>query len=357
MTDTIEKFTIVDKVERGYTKIPNAVLQDPNLTDSAKLVLFFLLSISQGFQPTIRKIAKTLNMTEKKVQRAIAVLKSSGYISVVRIKDGSLYGGMQWRISNFPGTFTGGSKQAHMDKNDHIYMDKIDPICVDKNDVVENVQICADKINSIGMDKNDVVENDVVDGVHISEQPIGQQLTSEQTNFVNDQSNQLLPLQPTGDEDEEGSSQGVQGKSFGSGSSGAKAPSLGDKNRGAGEQVISQTEYLFRQLREKYPPHRLGDYAIGLKAFQSIPDINMVYPEIIQGLENWKQSESWSNEDGRYVPGLAKFLNERKWKTPPIWNNNAGGTNDYANSDTRKAVAQKWHQLETRNNLTIGEGE
>lgn len=349
MADKIEKFTIVDNVERGYTKTPNAVLQDPNLTDSAKLVLFFLLSISHGFQPTIRKIAKTLNMTEKKVQRAIAVLKSSGYISVVRIKDGSLYGGMQWRISNFPGTFTGGSEQTHVDKNDPIY--------VDKNDVVENVQTCVDKINSICMDKNDVVENDVVDGVHISEQPIGQQPISEQTNFVNDQSNQLLPLQPTGDEDEEGSSQGVQGKSFGSGSLGAKAPSLGDKNSRAGEQVISQTEYLFRQLREKYPPHRLGDYAAGLKAFQGIPDINTAYQGIMQGLESWKQSESWRNEDGRYVPNLAKFLNERKWKTPPIWNNNANGANDYANSEAYKEGAELWRQIEERIRTASSEGD
>ena len=168
-----------------------------------------------------------------------------------------------------------------------------------------------------------------------------------------------LPLlqTPTEDEVEEVPSQWVKGENFGLGSSEAKASPLQGKSQGGSEQVISSVEYMFRQLREKYPPHRLGDYAAGLKAFQSIPDINMVYPEIIQGLENWKQSESWSNEDGRYVPGLAKFLNERKWKTPPIWNNNAGGTNDYANSDTRKAVAQKWHQLETRNNLTIGEGE
>lgn len=347
MTDRIEKFAIVDKIEKGYTRIPNATMQDPNLTDSAYRVLSFLLSINKGFNPTIKKIAKSLHMTEKKVQRAITLLKSTGYISVKRYKNGSLYGGIQWQISNFPGHF-------NTDKNNHIY--------VDKNDVVENVQTCTYKINPTCTDKNDQTctdKNDVVENVHISQQPIGQQPSNVNNHQMSNTNECQLPLlqTPTEDAVEEVSSQWVKGENFGLGSSEAKASPLQGKSQGNSEQVISQTEYLFRQLREKYPPHRLGDYAAGLKAFRSIPDINMVYPEIIQGLENWKQSESWSNEDGRYVPGLAKFLNERKWKTPPIWNNNASGTNDYANSDTRKAVAQKWHQLETRNNTTIGEGE
>lgn len=357
-------FIIVDKVDQSYTKQPNAILRDPDLTDAAVRVLCFLLSISKEFNPTIKKIAKTLHMSEKKVQRALTLLKNTGYISISRVKNGSLYGGMKWQVSHFHGHFNPIREdnseiiQETTDKNDHIY--------VDKNDWVENDQICMDKNDQIHMDKNDIVENvpiqqdkiNYVENDHISQLPIGQQTTD--VNYQGQLPEYQLPLlqQTAQAPDVEEVFQRSSSGSFSSESSSeANASPLQGKKPGQGEQVISQTEYLYQQLRNKYPPHRLGDYADGFKAFQSIPDIATVYPEIVRGLESWKQSESWSNEDGRYVPGLVKFLNERKWKIPPTWNNSASGTNNYANSDARKAVAEKWHQLETQSYITDSIGD
>ena len=123
-----ELFIIVDQIEQGYTKQPNAILKDPELTDAAVRVLYFLLSITKGFHPTTKKIAKTLHMSEKKVQRALTLLKDTGYISITRVKTGSLYGGMQWRVSNYHGHFNPISEdnseiiQETTDKNDHIYV-------------------------------------------------------------------------------------------------------------------------------------------------------------------------------------------------------------------------------------------
>lgn len=48
------------------------------------------------------------------------------------------------------------------------------------------------------------------------------------------------------------------------------------------------------------------------------PDFNTVI-EIMAGLEAWKKSERWTEQNGRFIPGAAKFLREREayWGNPP----------------------------------------
>ena len=35
------------------------------------------------------------------------------------------------------------------------------------------------------------------------------------------------------------------------------------------------------------------------------------------GLEAWIRSEQWQKEDGRFIPGAAKFIRNRLWENPP----------------------------------------
>lgn len=48
------------------------------------------------------------------------------------------------------------------------------------------------------------------------------------------------------------------------------------------------------------------------------PDYNTAI-KIMTGLEAWKKSERWTEQNGRFIPGAAKFLREREayWGNPP----------------------------------------
>ncbi|MCP5534257.1 MAG: helix-turn-helix domain-containing protein [Akkermansiaceae bacterium] len=38
---------------------------------------------------------------------------------------------------------------------------------------------------------------------------------------------------------------------------------------------------------------------------------------IIEGLEGWKRSESWTKDNGQFVPGVHRWVNDRKWESIP----------------------------------------
>lgn len=38
---------------------------------------------------------------------------------------------------------------------------------------------------------------------------------------------------------------------------------------------------------------------------------------IIDALEAWKVSELWSKDGGQYVAGIHRWVNDRKWESPP----------------------------------------
>lgn len=317
----------------GWTKQPNAILKDKELTSDAKVIIYALLSISGDYHISESGIANTVNLSLDRVKKAIKLLKSTGYIEVTKVMNNHRLNGYMWKISDANGTyrkcnFRELENPATENPTDGISSDR--EIQRPKTRLTENLPTYKytegyEQINN---------ERRIDEQTESDERPHHQPDVEEVVGFQN-------PDSPS---------------SFTESSSEANASTPSSKNTGMGEQVITPTEFLYRQLRNNYPPHRLSDYASGLKAFQSIPDIVTVYQEIEQGLESWKRSENWSNEDGRYVPGLVKFLNERKWKTPPTWTNSTNGTYDYGNSDAYKADLAEWNRLVTRDRM-IDEGE
>lgn len=322
----------------GWTKQPNAILKDKDLTSDAKVIIYALLSISGDYHISESGIASTVNLSLGRVKKAIKLLKSTGYIEVTRVMNNHRLNGYMWKISDANGTF----RKCN-------FRELENPAT--ENPATENPTDGISSDRETQRPKTRQTENlptyKYTEGY---EQINNERRIDEQTEL-----DERLHHQPDVEE-VVGFQNPDPPSSFTESSSEANASPLSSKNTGMGEQVITQTEFLYRQLRNNYPPHRLGDYAGGLKAFQSIPDIVTVYQEIEQGLESWKQSESWSNEDGRYVPGLVKFLNERKWKTPPTWNGSTNGTYDFGNSDAYKAGLERWRQIEMKSN-TIDEGE
>ncbi len=41
--------------------------------------------------------------------------------------------------------------------------------------------------------------------------------------------------------------------------------------------------------------------------------------EIIRSLEAWKKSESWTKDNGQFIPGIHRWVKDEKWETAPAW--------------------------------------
>lgn len=77
--------------------------------------------------------------------------------------------------------------------------------------------------------------------------------------------------------------------------------------------VISNTEYNFNRLWDSYPTHRRGDRKEAIKAFNGIPEVNDNIEDILNGLNEMKGNDNWVKDDGKWIPGLKKFLDNRIW--------------------------------------------
>ena len=56
--------------------------------------------------------------------------------------------------------------------------------------------------------------------------------------------------------------------------------------------------------------------------------------QIIEGLNAWLVSDCWADENGRYIPGAAKFIREERWKSAPDGIPNKEDGNCYAYPET-----------------------
>jgi len=78
--------------------------------------------------------------------------------------------------------------------------------------------------------------------------------------------------------------------------------------------LISATDYNFNLIWEAYPAHRRGDRKDAMKAFTKIPDANDHINEILDGLHEMQGKQDWRKDEGKWIPGLEKFLTNRIWE-------------------------------------------
>lgn len=78
--------------------------------------------------------------------------------------------------------------------------------------------------------------------------------------------------------------------------------------------VISAADYNFNRIWEAYPAHRRGDRKEAMKAFTKIPDANDRIEDILNGLHEMQGKEDWRKDEGKWIPGLTKFLTNRIWE-------------------------------------------
>ena len=73
---------------------------------------------------------------------------------------------------------------------------------------------------------------------------------------------------------------------------------------------------FFEALRRAYPAHRQGKSDEAWAAFESfVPEGQE--QAALDALDKWKKSEQWTDDGGRFVPGLSKWLVQGLWKCPP----------------------------------------
>ena len=62
-----------------------------------------------------------------------------------------------------------------------------------------------------------------------------------------------------------------------------------------------------------YPKFRLGSMR-KIKEFWILNDLEEISDEITNSVKSFKESESWQEQSGKFIPGAMRFLDEERWK-------------------------------------------
>ena len=75
----------------------------------------------------------------------------------------------------------------------------------------------------------------------------------------------------------------------------------------------SEAERMFNQFWEAYPNRRKVNKK-GCKAkFLKIPDLEKIFPDILNALEIQKKSIDWTKDGGQFIPMPMTLLNQERW--------------------------------------------
>lgn len=80
-------------------------------------------------------------------------------------------------------------------------------------------------------------------------------------------------------------------------------------------ELLTQTDYYFNEFWNAYPTSkRKVDKKRCSIAFAQIEHIDQVFDDIMRGLEAWKQSKEWTEQNGQYIPAPLVFIHQRRWE-------------------------------------------
>ena len=79
----------------------------------------------------------------------------------------------------------------------------------------------------------------------------------------------------------------------------------------------NNTKSVFMKVWSAYPEHRRNTIARDTKTWREFGD-EAIADLIVEDLEQRKESEQWTNDDGKWVPGLRKYLETRVWESQPL---------------------------------------
>ena len=86
-----------------------------------------------------------------------------------------------------------------------------------------------------------------------------------------------------------------------------------DAETGTGDKE-NQKDIDFDSLWNAYPAKRRANRAKCRETFESV---EAQISDLLAALDRQKDSEDWTKEGGKYIPGLYKWLTESRWETAP----------------------------------------
>ncbi len=85
-----------------------------------------------------------------------------------------------------------------------------------------------------------------------------------------------------------------------------------------GESAPTMDGRSFTEFWRLYPAGKGGDREEAWKVWRDIAPTAAEADKILAGLQDWIDSDQWAEDNGRYIPGAAKFLRESRWVSPPV---------------------------------------
>ena len=286
------------KTKGGWTKIPNAIRHDKNLTSDAKVVIEELLSISGEFHISESGLASSVHLSLERVKKAIRLLKSTGYIQLSPTKRGTQFIGYEWQISDAAGTFRKFDSQQTENPSTGIPSDGKP---TDRKTRRPETQQTENPTTYQNTERYQHTNN--------------QERIDEHTEEDQPPHHQAQAL-----EEEEVSPPPYQFPSFSSESSSeATASPLQGEKPEHGEEVISQKEYMYQQFLEKFPKAPLvREKELTRQAFFDIPNLEQEFDRIMWGLDEWCRSPEWRKDNGQYIKKPLNWIEERQWEKANI---------------------------------------
>lgn len=88
---------------KGFTRVPNHIINDPNLSLKAKGLISSLLSLPPGYHPSVEGLAKKHGTGTSAIRSGLQELRDAGYLKVDKKYDVSRqFAGYEWRLSDHP---------------------------------------------------------------------------------------------------------------------------------------------------------------------------------------------------------------------------------------------------------------
>lgn len=280
--------------KKGWTKQPNAILKDKDLTSDAKVIIYALLSVSGDYHISESGIASMVNLSLDRVKKAVKLLKSTGYIEVSKVTINNRLNGYIWKISDTKGIYR---------KCDFRELE---------NQATENPTDGISSDRETKRPKTRQTENpSTYEYTERYEHTNNQRRIDEHTEEDEERENQEASHSPF-------SLPPYNPSSFTESSSVVNAPSPASKNTVS--QVITQTdlniEQAFNRFCDVYP--NLGDIERARAAFLAIPDISNICQQVANSVEWFEKNKLWDNwktgQKNVSCPGAVRFLKEGHWK-------------------------------------------
>lgn len=91
-----------------------------------------------------------------------------------------------------------------------------------------------------------------------------------------------------------------------------------DYDKGRGDSAPAQTPgRAFTEFWNSYPAGKGGDRENAWNAWKELNPDSATAWRIMDSLREWKDSEQWLEQSGRFIPSAGKFLRERRWMALP----------------------------------------